>query len=198
MKELAQSVFDELFSTDYEAFHEEFGRYREGDIAHSLLELGAVEEKERRFDYAQSLSPKFYEAGHDPMHLKSVNVAELFVKVNEIPDDPAKIVHQEMNIFHAHSGYDQERRTIRVGLLLESGMEKERKTAYSMRIELFGEFEADESGLQKQHIESWAGRSAPFILCPFLREHAFALTVRCGLSPAILPLMQLPALRERE
>ncbi|GEM_PF-3324929 len=33
MKELAQSVFDEFFSTDYETFHEEFERYREGQHA---------------------------------------------------------------------------------------------------------------------------------------------------------------------
>jgi preprotein translocase subunit SecB len=39
-------------------------------------------------------------------------------------------------------------------------------------------------------------KNAPAILFPFLREQAYALSIRCGFPPFILPLIQLPSIQK--
>jgi len=65
-----------------------------------------------------------------------------------------------------------------------------------MRIELSGEFEIDENQFDKKYINDWAMKNAPAILFPFLREQAYALSIRCGFPPFIIPLIQLPSIQK--
>lgn len=127
------------------------------------------------------------------IQLTSVNVVELFIRTNMIADGDAA-EEPDLSLKSGHGEYDEENKTIQVGLQLEYGMEEEPKTPYSMRIELFGDFEVDEERFDKEHIGHWAKRNAPLILFPFLREHAYAIAIRCGFEPLILPLLQVPTL----
>jgi preprotein translocase subunit SecB len=127
------------------------------------------------------------------IQLISVNVVELFIKVN-VPLNEKMAEDSDLSLKSGHGDYDEDNRTIQVGVQLDYGMGEESKTPYSMRIELFGDFEVDEELFDKEHLEHWARKNAPLILFPFLREHAYALAIRCGFDPLILPLLQVPAL----
>lgn len=128
------------------------------------------------------------------IQLASVGVIELSIKANQLPNEDIDDQPSDLSIKSGHGEYDEDEKTIQVGLQLEYGMEDESDTPYSMRIELFGNFEIDEKNFNKQYISNWAKENAPFILFPFLREHAYALPIRCGFDPLILPLLHLPPL----
>ena len=129
---------------------------------------------------------------HHPIQLESIDVAELFIRVNNITDVDEALGKKDVLISHAHGDYDEETQTVQVGLRIEIGMGDEPKTPFSMKIELSGEFRVDESRFDKDFVGDWANKNSQFILYPYLREHAYALTVRCGLPPAILPLIEVP------
>jgi preprotein translocase subunit SecB len=128
------------------------------------------------------------------IQLVSVNVVELFIRANMNPDKNTA-EEPDLSLKSGHGEYDEGNKTIQVGLQLEYEMNEDPKTPYSMRIELFGDFEVDEERFEKEHIGHWARRNAPMILFPFLREHAYALAIRCGFDPLILPLLQVPTLK---
>ncbi len=131
------------------------------------------------------------------IQLKSVDVVELFIRANQTSDESTE-KKSDFSIKSSHSEYDEEEKTVQVGIQLEYGMEKDSETPCSMKIELFGDFEVDEDLFDKNHIADWAKRNAPMILFPYLREQAYALSVRCGLPPFILPLIQMPTLKHTD
>jgi len=129
---------------------------------------------------------------HHPIQLLSINVRELYIRVNYEPKDFEKEKQQPISLYTEHNPYDEKNHTIKVSLRLDYGMEDKPKTPFSMRIDLFGEFIIDESKFSKEHIDDWAKKNAQFILFPYLREHAYSLSIRCGLPPAMLPLTEVP------
>jgi preprotein translocase subunit SecB len=129
-----------------------------------------------------------------PIQLTAIKVTELFIKIHR-PIDAKQIEEQEVAVAHTHKKYDSEKHSIEVLAKVETGMEKDTKSAISMKIGLLAKFIVDESRFSKDHIDDWAKRNSIFILMPYLRENAYALTVRCGLPPAILPLLQVPTSR---
>ena len=64
-----------------------------------------------------------------------------------------------------------------------------------MRVIIGGVFKVDETKFAKTHIEDWANRNAPIILYPYLREQAYALTIRCGYPGLIIPLLTVPTIK---
>ena len=127
-----------------------------------------------------------------PIQLKSIDVLELFIRLNRPPEKDEELDKEDVAITHGHSDYDPKSKSVQVGIKLEVGTQEAPNTPFSMRIEVVGEFIVDEKRFKEEHIHDWASRNAQYILFPFVREHAYALTVRCGLPPAILPLLEVP------
>lgn len=131
------------------------------------------------------------------IQLVSVDTRELYIRVNgEIGEDVESLYKKEIKIGSAHSAFDKDKKIINVGLRLTLGMDKEEQLPISMRIEIMGTFSINTDEFPEDQIEDWAVKNAPFILYPFVREHGFALPIRCGLPPLILPLVQVPTIEK--
>lgn len=130
------------------------------------------------------------------IQLVSVETRELYIRLNgPIEKDLASLDMKEIKLGSAHTIFDQETKTIHVGLRLSLGMEEKPVTPVSMRIEVLGTFTVDTEKFPAEQINDWADKNAPIILYPFVREHGFGLTSRCGMPPIILPLLQVPTLQ---
>lgn len=132
------------------------------------------------------------------INIEAVIPRELSIKLNV--DDPMLMGDTEKirySIGVGYSKYDHKEKTITVAIKLETeeAENKTKKPPLSIRIELFGKFSVDEKRFPMKNIEDWAARNAPFILYPYLREHVYALTVRCGLKPLLLPLVEVPTFK---
>lgn len=132
------------------------------------------------------------------IQLLSVETRELFVRLNgPIDNERASLYAKEIILNSAHSDFDKDEKTIHVGIRLSLGMEKEKTLPVSMRIEILGTFIVNTDEFPVEQINNWADKNAPIILYPFIREHVFALTTRCGLPQIVLPLLQVPTLQKK-
>ncbi len=130
------------------------------------------------------------------IQLSKVGVLELFIRSNQPPDGSVGIEVLDLPFSVGHTEFDEENRQIAVMVKVEigtNGDDKEVKHPYSLKVEIIGEFEVGE-GFAVKHLDNWARRNAPFILMPYLREHVYALTSKCGFKPLILPLLEVPTL----
>lgn len=130
-----------------------------------------------------------------PIQLVSVAVKELYIRPNKFPElnegDSGRF-----SISVGKTDFNDKTNTIGVALKLEVGTEKcgdAEAAPYEMRIELLGTFEVNTELFKVEFLEDWSHRNAPYLLFPYLREQAYALSSRCGFSPMILPLFQVPA-----
>ncbi len=133
-----------------------------------------------------------------PIQLVSLGVKELSIIANEPPDLSVGVDVGEggvCSIMFGHSDYDTEDNTINIFVKLEVGQNNEEKSPFSMKVELVGTFRVDEAQFKIEYIDDWAHRNAPFIMMPYLREHAFGLTQKCGFRPIILPLTEVPVFK---
>ena len=128
------------------------------------------------------------------IQLDSVKVIELFIRSNHRPEHTTQADTAQFSLTSSHSPYDPEKKELRVIAGVEIGMGKKPTTPFSMKIQLMGFFTIDDSKFDLSQLDDWADRNAPLILYPFLREHSFALSARCGFNPVLLPLMQVPTL----
>jgi len=129
-----------------------------------------------------------------PIQLISVNVKELYIKPNVSPDISVGVAEGNVcSISVGHSEYNTENHTIVTFIKLEIGEEgKESNTPFNLKIELVATFEVDETRFAVEHLTDFARWNAPFIMMPYLREHAFSLSSKCGFKPIILPLTEVP------
>lgn len=131
------------------------------------------------------------------IQLVSVETRELFIRLNgPVEIDVESMYRDHVQIDSGHSPFNQETSNICVGLRAALGVEEDSTLPVSMKIEVVGLFNVNLDEFPEGQIESWANRNAPIILYPFIREHGVALTVRCGLPPLILPLIQVPTLEK--
>jgi preprotein translocase subunit SecB len=131
-----------------------------------------------------------------PIQLISLNIQELFIKVKEHPQSADLTSDsEEFNLRTGHSEYDEKEHIIQVGIKLEIKPKEGQKTPFDMRVVISGVFKVDETKFAKANIDDWANRNAPLILYPYLREQAYALTVRCGYPGIILPLLEVPTFK---
>lgn len=131
-----------------------------------------------------------------PIQLISLNVIELYIKVNQPPESSdLNLEEKDFSLRTGRSDYDEENHIIQVGVKLEIGGEEGQESHFTLKVVLGGVFKVDETKFQKVHIQDWAKRNAPIILYPYLREQAFALTVRCGFPGIILPLLEVPTFK---
>lgn len=129
-----------------------------------------------------------------PIQLESLNVKELYIRANVPPDVKTGVEETAFTLGVASSEYDEERQQIVVGVKAEVGgdEEAEEKLPFNLKVELAGRFRVDETRFPMDEINHWARRNAPLVLIPYLREHIFALTARCGFKPMMLPLLEVP------
>ncbi|MEI8183848.1 MAG: protein-export chaperone SecB [Desulfomonile sp.] len=131
-----------------------------------------------------------------PIQLVTLGVKELFIRSNVPPDMAVGAIAEKCSLKVSSTSYNKKEKKILVSLTLESGIDtKETEAPYAMKIELVGIFEVDETRFSAEHIPDWAMRGAPLILFPYLREHAFGLSSRCGFKPLLLPLLEVPTFK---
>ncbi|MFA6221450.1 MAG: protein-export chaperone SecB [Desulfomonilaceae bacterium] len=134
-----------------------------------------------------------------PIQLIKFGVRELFIQSNIPPDVNVTADPDSCDIRTSSSPYDSKTKRIMVSIGLKLGVEKDKsEVPYTMRIELIGIFEVDESRFSPEHVPDWAKKGAPLILFPYLREHAFGLSSRCGFKPLLLPLLEVPTFKIEE
>jgi preprotein translocase subunit SecB len=131
-----------------------------------------------------------------PIQLISLNIEELSIKVKKHPQSADLTSGSEgFKLRTGHSEYDDKNHIIQVGIKLEVKGKEGQESPFDMKVVIGGVFKVDETKFEKANIEDWANRNAPLILYPYLREQAFALTVRCGFPGIILPLLEVPTFK---
>lgn len=125
-----------------------------------------------------------------PIQLRALNVRELHIETHVPAESIGEIESSAYSILVGHGDYDGE--TVQVGVKLNAGDEDPAEAPFALAAELVGEFEVDEDRFPVERLGDWARENAPYILLPYLREHVFALTNRCGLDPMLLPLATVP------
>jgi preprotein translocase subunit SecB len=134
-----------------------------------------------------------------PIQLQYLGVKELFIKANVPPDFSVGL--EETNCCYTIASpkvYDPSLEVFAVSVTMEVGMDDKDETPFSMKIELTGFFTVDTVRMSTENVVDWASKGAMFIFLPFLREHAYALSSRCGFKPLLLPLLEVPTFKIQE
>ncbi len=130
------------------------------------------------------------------IQLEGLKVLELSIKANPNMEDPhsQKISEADFTLVTGYSEYHKEEHKIGIRISAEVGVDQD-ISPFSLRVELIGIFEVDESRFPIMHIEHWAKTNAPLVLYPYLREQVYGLTTRAGFSGMLLPLMEVPTFK---
>jgi preprotein translocase subunit SecB len=128
-----------------------------------------------------------------PLQAEFILPVELYIKANVVPSGSTRYEGVEPRFSIAYSDYDRERKQIHIRVQTEMGKEDdEGSIPFHLRVELLGSFIVDETRFPVDRLTEWAQRNSVFLFYPYLREHVFALTARCGFLPALLPLITVP------
>lgn len=130
------------------------------------------------------------------IQLAALKVLELSIKANLNMEDPhsQKIGETDFSLVTGYSEYHKEEH--KIGVKISAEIEEGQETSpFSLRVELIGIFDVDESRFPIMHIESWAKTNAPLVLYPYLREQVYGLTTRAGFAGILLPLFEIPSFK---
>jgi preprotein translocase subunit SecB len=120
---------------------------------------------------------------------------ELYIKANVVPSNTTEYESVEPSIQIGYSEYDPEKKVVHISISLEMGKEDpEGSVPFHLKVQLLGEFVVDEEKFPIGELKKWSMGNSFYIFHPYLREHVFALTARCGFLPALLPLVTVPTL----
>ncbi|MEI9897189.1 MAG: protein-export chaperone SecB [Chthoniobacter sp.] len=145
-----------------------------------------------------------------PIQLRFVAVRELHIKTFYPPGSSIKYSSAEAQLQINDAALDPETNLIQVGLVFQSGREQDPTDAelatmrstqeqpFRLMVHIVAEFYVDVTKFPAEKVPLWAKVNAPGLMYPFLREHVFALTARCGFNPIILPLIHLPTIQRKE
>lgn len=141
--------------------------------------------------------------------LKTLQVFKLSIEVHEpdvaLSDD---FVLGEFSLENGRSNFDTNTSTINVRMRVRAGRfaidesepleknEQFQSQPISFIVELGGVFSVDTDQFEEEFIHDWAEKNAPLILYPYLREQVYGLSTRVGIKPVLLPLLQLPTMKE--
>ncbi|HCE9668800.1 TPA: hypothetical protein ACIR4Z_001801 [Pseudomonas aeruginosa] len=132
-----------------------------------------------------------------PIQLSNLTVDEIYFK--RVAWDDSEDYPRDFSLTVSRSDYDAEEKTISVRLemkivpTLDEAGEPDRP--FEMRLLIAGHFEVDDSAFPVEHVHNWAETNAPIILIPYLREHAYSVSMRGGVSPVLFPLVQVPTFK---
>lgn len=139
----------------------------------------------------ETLNPKLY-----PIQATYIGVRELYIKTNRPPSPTIGLDGKDYQISTGHTQYDEETHVIQVAAIVEMGDENEESAfPFHLKVDIFGEFRVNEELFPAGRIYEWAKSNAFFILYPYIREQVYALSARCGFSPVLLPLLEIPTIR---
>jgi len=129
-----------------------------------------------------------------PINIDDVFVKDLHIEGLIHPSEVKDEQEIDYSIKIGHTDYSTEEKFIVVGLILEVAENEKEKyhPPYNLKVEIVAKFNVDEDRFPVEQINDWAGRNAPMILYPYLREHVYALTLRCGYPPLNLDLIEVP------
>lgn len=127
-----------------------------------------------------------------PIEVISIAVKELSIQARKPPDISLGVENNKFFLATGATEYDEETHSIMVGVKIEVGLDEKEDAPFTMKIELVGEFKVDETRFPIEHVDDWAKRNAIYILMPYVREQAYALTAKCGYRPMLIPLTQVP------
>lgn len=131
-----------------------------------------------------------------PVQLVNITVDELHIKTLDRQNIDDESYPREFSLTVGRSDYDAEKKMISVRLLMEMMPEEGAEDRpFEMRIAVAGHFEVDEDNFPVAEINKFAERNAPIILVPYIREQAYALTMRAGVEPLIFPLITVPVFK---
>lgn len=124
-----------------------------------------------------------------PIQLLQIQIHELSFKVNKQCSDVLSADEPEFSIGFGHT-IEEDGKIVAVGVKAKTKNAK--KSKYSITVEVVGIFSVGKP-FDKAIVPDWVSKNAPFILLPYLREHIYALSLRAGVSPFYLPLIQIPS-----
>ena len=142
-----------------------------------------------------------------PVQLQFVTARELFIKLYRPLGRDYRVPEGEVRIESAASAYDPGTRTVQVSVQALVGPETEYSAerlaallaeeglGLRLKVLLVGRFKVDETLFPLDQLEEWTALGAPMTLYPYLREEVSALTARGGISPLVLPLLQVPTIQ---
>jgi preprotein translocase subunit SecB len=130
------------------------------------------------------------------IQLLNITVDELYIKTLDRQNADDESFSREFSLTVGRSDYDAEKKMISVRLLMEMMPEEGTEDRpFEMRIAVAGHFEVDEERFPIAEINNFAEKNAPIILIPYIREQAYALTMRAGVEPLIFPLITVPVFK---
>ena len=135
-----------------------------------------------------------------PIQLQYVGIRELHIK-SLVP--PTSTYNYDIDIDDISQGsyisdFDEENSCITVGLKTSLGHVEGKAYPFEFVVEIAGVFSVDVGDFAVESLDSWASGNAPVLLSPFMREQVFSLTAKCGFSPYILPLVELPYFKAKK
>ncbi|MGP3790277.1 protein-export chaperone SecB [Pseudomonas sp. B392_1p] len=128
-----------------------------------------------------------------PIQLIGTFVDKLEIDVHNRHDFPDDSYPKDFKYIVYRTDFDEESSevSVKVELSIKPATE-EVDRPFSMIVAVSGHFRIDTSKFPAEHIENWCFKNAPVILLPFIRDHAYSLSMRAGFNPVLLPLVEVP------
>ncbi len=128
-----------------------------------------------------------------PINLSKISIIKLSIEIFNL-DKSKNLKDIKFNISTGHTDFNVESKKISVGLKVEIGLDKEEKLPLAVAVEVSGLFRVNDDEFPLEKIDVWAKENAPLILWPYIREQIYSLSIRCGISPIVLPTLVVPTL----
>jgi preprotein translocase subunit SecB len=133
------------------------------------------------------------------IQIKHLNFLTLSIVRNVAYQPEEAEVPPEFSLQTAHSDFDVESSEIAVKGRILIGYDEEGNkldnAEFHLEVEVEGFFTVDLSSFPQEQIFHWAVHNAPYVLYPYLREGAYALTARLFPNAALLPLLEVPTVK---
>lgn len=127
------------------------------------------------------------------IQLNYVGVKDITFHCDRLPNTLDLSNLEGPNFFVGRGDYDPEANTIHVIHRIELSLPDTK--SFVFRVELVSEFSVDEAAFPVEKVHDWADRASFYVVFPYLREEVYALSIRVGMKPVLLPLLQIPTFR---
>lgn len=131
------------------------------------------------------------------IQLTSVEVEDLSIQVLDRYKFKDGNYDKDFSYTIYYTEFDKEQSRIRIKVELKVEPKNDAiDRPFKLRVGVAGEFTVDQERFPAHLIDQFVKGNAPIILLPYVREHAFSLTQRAGFDAIILPLVEVPTLRD--
>lgn len=132
-----------------------------------------------------------------PIQIVDLKILTLAIEIDPAIEQRTLPDSGSFRIYHGHSEFNNETSQIgvKVGVSIDS---QEDNSPFTMKVELLGVFDVDQSEFDIKYINDWSSKNAPLIMYPYLREHVHALTSKAGFDGVLLPLFVVPTFKQQK